>query len=33
MELLSGRNKIYPKDYRITPFEVHGSQFIFMDDG
>jgi hypothetical protein len=23
----------YPTDHRITQFEVHGSQFIFMDDG
>jgi hypothetical protein len=33
IEILSGHIRIYPTDYRITPFEVHGSLFIFMDDG
>jgi hypothetical protein len=33
IEIFSGRFGNYPTNYRITPFEVHGSRYAFMDDG
>jgi hypothetical protein len=32
IEIFSGRIGNYSIDCRITPFEVHGSRFTFMDD-